>query len=354
MFHLDEKQLYLSFWRVVTYAGIHYTQGMKSLVSGIQPSGVPTIGHILGTVKNWRHYQESYRCHFFIADLHAITVQQDPAVLRANSLKLLAFFLASGVDPKKSSVTIQSHVPQHAELSWLLSCFTHLGELSRMTQFKDKSASHSTKAEPFGLFAYPVLMAADILLHEADFVPVGADQKQHIELTRDLVIRFNHRYGEVLKMPEPIIPEFGARVRSLQDPAKKMSKSDSNAQGYISIDDAPEVIVKKIKKAVTDSVGVVAYDNERPGISSLVEMYSVLTDQSVDAVEVAYQGVGYGKFKKDLADVLVGIIEPIQIEMKRLLGDEDYLDSLMREQSRLVISRTAPYLRKIKDAIGLL
>lgn len=327
---------------------------MKSLVSGIQPSGVPTIGHILGTVKNWRHYQETYRCHFFVADLHAITVPQDPTILRANTLKLLAFFLASGVDPKKSSITIQSHVPQHAELGWLLSCFTHLGELSRMTQFKDKSASHSSKAEPFGLFAYPVLMAADILLHEADFVPVGADQKQHIELTRDLVIRFNHRFGDVLKMPEPIIPTFGARVRSLQDPTKKMSKSDPNAQSYISIDDAPEVIVKKIKRAVTDSVGVVAYDEERPGISSLVEMYSVLTDQSIDAIEAAYQGVGYGQFKKDLADVVVGVIEPLQLEMKRLLNEAGYLDALMQEQSKLVIGRVTPYLRKIKSAIGLI
>lgn len=326
---------------------------MKSLVSGIQPSGIPTIGHILGTVKNWRDYQEKYQCIFFVADLHAITVPQEPNVLRTNTLKLLAFFLAAGVDPNKSRLTVQSHVPQHCELSWLLSCYAHVGELSRMTQFKDKTSLLSEKAEPFGLFAYPVLMAADILLHEADFVSVGADQKQHIELTRDLVLRFNHRYGEVLKMPEPIIPKYGARVKSLQDPDKKMSKSDSNANSYISIEDTPDLIVKKIKKAVTDSVGVVAYDEDRPGISNLVEMYSVLSGVSIGDVEAQYQGVGYGKFKLDLADLIISNVEPIQSEMNHLLDDESYLYTVMDSQAKKVIEQTAPFVRKIRNAIGL-
>ena len=326
---------------------------MKSLVSGIQPSGVPTIGHILGTVKNWRNYQDNYKCIFFVADLHAITVPQEPGMLKDNTLKLLAFFLAAGVDPQKSLLTIQSHVPQHCELSWLLSCFAHVGELARMTQFKDKTSGLNTKAEPFGLFAYPVLMAADILLHEADFVSVGADQKQHIELTRDLVIRFNHRYGDVLKMPEPLIPEFGARVKSLQDPSKKMSKSDANANSYISIEDPPSLILKKIKKAVTDSEGVVAYDENRPGISNLIEIYSVLSNDPIVAVEKQYQGIGYGQFKQDLADLVIANIEPIQIEMRRLLDDQTYLRATIDNQSQKVIQQTVPFLRKIKSAIGL-
>ena len=327
---------------------------MKSLVSGIQPTGTPTIGHILGTVKNWRHFQDKYHCNFFVADLHAITLPQDPDTLRSNTFKLMAFFLASGVDPKKSLVTIQSHVPQHAELSWLLSCFAHVGELSRMTQYKDKANTQSAKAEPFGLFAYPVLMAADILLHEADYVSVGADQKQHIELTRDLVLRFNHRYGSVLKMPEPLIPEFGARVKSLQDPSKKMSKSDSNSLAYISLEDSADVITKKIKKAVTDSVGIVAHDEERPGISSLIEIYSVLSDQSFSAIETKYEGVGYGQFKSDLADLIIENVEPIQKEMKKLLEDESYLYAIMDQQANKVIASTLPYLKKIKNAIGLI
>lgn len=327
---------------------------MKSLVSGIQPTGTPTLGHILGTVKNWCHFQKSYHCIFFVADLHAITIPQEPKILTDNTLRLLAFFLAAGVNPEKSLLTIQSHVPQHSELSWILSCFAHVGELSRMTQFKDKATRQNAKAEPFGLFAYPVLMAADILLHEADYVSVGADQKQHIELTRDLVVRFNHRYGEILKMPEPIIPEFGARVKSLQDPLKKMSKSDPNAQGYISIEDTPDIIVKKIKKAVTDSVGVVAFDQDRPGIASLVEIYSVLSNKPTSFVEQTYKGIGYGQFKSDLADLIISVIQPIQEEMGRLLNDESYLRAIMNEQSARVIESTSPYLRKIKDAVGLI
>ena len=325
---------------------------MQSLVSGIQPSGTPTIGHLLGTVRNWAYFQEKYKCIFFIADLHAITMPQDAVALNDSSLKLMAFFLAAGVDPKKCLMPIQSQVPQHAEFCWILSCFAYIGELSRMTQFKDKAQSASSKAEPFGLFAYPVLMAADILLHEADFVAVGADQKQHIELARNLVNRFNLKYGEILKMPEPIIPEFGARVMSLQDPTKKMSKSDSNFQNFISIEDDPGTITKKIKRAVTDSEGIIAYDLSRPGIANLVEIYSAVGGISVDAVADQYAGMGYGQFKLDLADLLIETLSPIQSEMLKLLEDKAHLKHLMREQSEKVIAETEPFLRKIKDLIG--
>lgn len=325
---------------------------MQRLVSGIQPTGVPTIGHLIGTVNNWSSYQSQYECVFFVADLHAITLPQDPAELRNSSMSLLAFFLACGVDPEKSIVAIQSRIPEHAELCWLLSCYTHLGELSRMTQFKDKASSLTGQAEPFGLFAYPVLMAADILLYQADFVPVGADQKQHIELTRNLVNRFNHRYGNVLKMPEPIIPEQGGRIMSLQDPTKKMSKSDSNAQSFISIQDAPERIVKKIKRAVTDSVGVIQHDPDRPGISSLMEMYSALSKQTFQQIEAQYAGVGYGQFKSDLADLVVATLAPIQSEMQKLNADHVYLEQMLMQQSERITKLTAPFLRKIKDVIG--
>lgn len=326
---------------------------MKRLVTGIQPTGKPTLGHLFGTANQWETYQKDHQCFFFIADLHAITLKQDPAALRQRTIELFAFFLACGVDTKKSHVFVQSQVPQHCELSWLLSCSTHIGELSRMTQFKDKSSGMG-QAEPFGLFAYPVLMAADILLYQADVVPVGEDQKQHLELTRNLVNRFNHHYGEVLTMPEPLILSQGARIMSLQDPLKKMSKSDPNHQSFIAIDDEPKAIEKKIKKAVTDSLGQVAYDEDRPGISNLVEMYAILTGLSYEAIAKAYEGKGYGHFKQDLAEQLIAKLVPIQNAMAEYLSDPAQLEAKLTQQTARVIEEASDYLRKIKSAIGLI
>lgn len=326
---------------------------MKRLVTGIQPTGKPTLGHLFGTANHWEAYQKDHQCFFFIADLHAITLKQDPEQLRRRTIELFAFFLACGVDTEKSHIFVQSQIPQHCELSWLLSCSTHIGELSRMTQFKDKSSGMG-QAEPFGLFAYPVLMAADILLYQADVVPVGEDQKQHLELTRNLVNRFNHHYGDVLRMPEPLILTQGARIMSLQDPLKKMSKSDPNHQSYIAIDDEPKVIEKKIKKAVTDSLGQVAYDEARPGISNLVEMYAILTGLSYEAIAKAYEGKGYGHFKQDLAERLIAKLVPIQNAMTEYLHDPAQLEVKLAQQTAGVIEEASDYLRKIKSAIGLI
>lgn len=268
----------------------------KTVLSCIQPSGALTLGNYLGALKNWVNMQEEFDCTFAVADLHAITVRQEPARFRAQIYSTCALLLALGLDPEKSTLFIQSHVKSHAELMWILSCYTQFGELSRMTQFKDKSAKHADNVN-LGLFAYPTLMAADILLYKPDFVPVGADQKQHLEIARDIAIRFNNIYGDVFKVPEPYIPKVGARVMSLQDPTKKMSKSDENVNSWIAILDTPDDIMRKFKRAVTDSEARVCVGEGRDGINNLIGIYSAVTGKSADAIAAEFEGKGYGDFK---------------------------------------------------------
>ena len=271
--------------------------GKKTIFSGIQPSGILTLGNYLGAVKNWVALQDEYDCYYCVVDLHAITVRQDPATLRRRTLDTMAILIASGIDPKKNVLYMQSHVSAHAELAWLLNCFTYMGELSRMTQFKEKSAKAGDNINA-GLFTYPVLMAADILLYQADLVPVGVDQKQHLELTRDIAIRFNNIYGGVFTVPEPYIPKAGAKIMSLQEPEKKMSKSDENENAFISLLDPPDAIARKLRRAVTDSDGEIRYAEEKPGVSNLLTIYSVLTGKTVAESEKDFAGQGYGVLKQ--------------------------------------------------------
>ena len=296
---------------------------MARILSAIQPSGTLTIGNYLGALKNFVKLQDEHECLFFIVDQHAITVPQDRLELRKKIKELTALYLACGLDPEKATIFVQSEVPGHTQLAWMLTCNTSMGELERMTQFKDKSQKQAAKGQGIGvgLFMYPVLMAADILLYDVDFVPVGDDQKQHLELTRDLAERFNNRFGETFKIPEPLIAKTGARIMSLQEPTKKMSKSDDNPRNFILMTDEPNVIRKKIKSAVTDSDGIIAFDREnKPGLSNLLEIYSVITGESIDSIVARYEGCGYGQFKSDLAEVVVAELEPIQNRMKELLN----------------------------------
>ena len=272
------------------------TERKKVILSGIQPTGVFTLGNYLGAIKNWVTLQEEYDCAYMIADLHSITVRQEPAKLRQQILSAFATLLACGIDPEKSLMFIQSQVHQHAELAWVLSCYTQFGELSRMTQFKDKSAKHADNVNA-GLFTYPSLMAADILLYQADLVPVGVDQKQHLELTRDIAARFNGLYSETFTLPEPYIPKLGAKIMSLADPTKKMSKSDENPNGFVTILDEPDVIIRKFKRAVTDSDTAVRYAEGKDGINNLMTIYSIITGKTLEEVEREFDGKGYGDFK---------------------------------------------------------
>ena len=283
----------------------------KQILSGIQPSGILTLGNYLGALRNWVTIQDEYECKFFIADLHAITVKQDPETLRRNTKSILMQYLACGLNPEKNVIFIQSHVHEHAELAWILNCSAYMGELSRMTQFKDKSKKQDNVK--VGLFDYPVLMAADILLYDADFVPVGEDQRQHLEITRDIAKRFNTTYNEeIFKLPEGFITENGARIMSLQDPTKKMSKSDSNTNGFISLLDPRETIIKKFKKAVTDSENIVKYSDEKPGIQNLINIYSAITGKTYNEIEKEFEGCGYGQFKQAVGNAVADTLEPIQ------------------------------------------
>ena len=276
----------------------------KTVLSCIQPSGMLTLGNYLGALKNWINMQEEFDCTFAVADLHAITVRQEPAKLRAQIHSTFALLLALGLDPEKSTLFIQSHVPEHSQLAWILSCYTQFGEMSRMTQFKDKSAKHADNVN-VGLFAYPALMAADILLYNPDFVPVGADQKQHLEITRDIATRFNGLYGDVFKIPEPYIAKTGARVMSLQDPTKKMSKSDENLNSWVAILDTPDDIMRKFKRAVTDSEAKVCIGEEKFGINNLIGIYSAITGKSAEAITAEFEGKGYGDFKMAVGEAVV-------------------------------------------------
>lgn len=297
----------------------------KIVLSAIQPTGTPTLGNYLGALKNWKDMSEGeYDCLYAVADLHSLTVRPEPADLRRRTLEMYAILLALGIDPEKNIVFIQSHVPQHAQLSWLLSCCTQFGEASRMTQFKDKSEKHPENVN-VGLFTYPILMAADILLYQTDFVPIGEDQKQHLEIARDIAERFNTVYGNTFKLPEPFIGKVGARVKSLQDPIQKMSKSDPNPKGYISMLDDDNTIVKKIKSAVTDSEAKVRYAEGKDGINNLMGIYSCCTGKTFDDIEKEFDGKGYGDFKGAVAEAVVEELRPFKSEFNRLMSDKAYL-----------------------------
>lgn len=325
----------------------------KRIFSGIQPSGELTLGSYMGAIKNWVSLQDEYDCLYCIVDMHAITVRQNPADLRRRSVNQLAQYIACGLDPAKNIMFIQSHVPQHAELSWVLGCYTQFGELSRMTQFKDKCAKNADNING-GLFTYPSLMAADILLYQADYVPVGEDQRQHCELTRDIAVRFNNIYGETFKVPEAYVPKAGARVMGLGNPTSKMSKSDPN--GCVFLMEKPEDIARKFKRAITDSdtENCVRFDPEnKPGVSNLMNIYSAVTGKSFDEIEREFEGQGYGVFKPAVGDAVIETLRPIREEATRLLNDKAYLCSVYTEgaQKASVIARKT--LRKVYKKVGL-
>jgi len=326
------------------------------VLSGIQPSGSMTIGNYIGAINQWLDMQKNTDCYFMLADLHTITVRQDPKDFRDQVLEGLAMYIACGLNPEKSTIFLQSQVPEHAQLSWLLNCYTQMGELNRMTQFKDKSSTHSGNINS-GLYTYPVLMAADILLYQADKVPVGDDQKQHLELARDIATRFNNLYGDVFKVPDPMIPELGARVMSLQDPLKKMSKSDVNPKAFIKLLDEPKKIAKKLKSAVTDSdekARIYFDEKEKPGVSNLLTLLSVATKRSVEDLVPEYEDKMYGHLKGDTADAVVAMIEPIQARYKELRADETELDRIMRIGADKASERAAPTLAKAYEAVGFI
>ncbi len=327
------------------------TQRKKKILSAIQPSGIPTLGNYLGALKNWAAMAEDYDCAYAVADLHAITVRQNPAELRRRTLELYALLLAIGLDPEKNLVFIQSQVPTHAQLAWVLNCYTQFGEMSRMTQFKDKSAQHADNVN-VGLFAYPVLMAADILLYQADFVPVGADQKQHLEIARDIAGRFNGIYGNVFTIPEPFIGKEGARVMSLQEPEKKMSKSDPNANGFISMLDEPDVILRKFKRAVTDSEARVAYEDGRAGINNLMGIYSCCTGKTMEQIEQEFDGQGYGAFKTAVAEAVIEELRPVQERFHAYMNDLDYIRSCAAKGAEAACRVSQRTLDKVMKKVG--
>lgn len=325
----------------------------KIIFSGTQPSGKITLGNYLGALRNWVALQDSYNAIYCVVDEHAITVRQTPADLRRQTLELFAQFIACGLDPDKSTIFIQSHVPQHAELAWVLSCYTMFGELSRMTQFKDKSASHADNINA-GLFTYPALMAADILLYQAGLVPVGQDQKQHVELARDIAQRFNGIYGDVFTMPEPYIPELGARVMSLTEPEKKMSKSGENANSYVLVMDKPEDIMRKFRRAVTDSEGGIYRAPGKAGISNLIDIYAVSTGRTTAEVEAEFSGRGYGEFKSAVGEAVTELLRPIRTETERLLADKGELERLYRHGAEKAGRMAERTLAKVHKKVGFL
>ncbi len=323
----------------------------KKVLSCIQPSGMLTLGNYLGALKNWKNMQQEFDCTFAVADLHAITVRQEPAKLRAQIYSTYALMLALGLDPKESTLFIQSHVPAHSQLSWLLSCYTQFGEMSRMTQFKDKSAKHADNVN-VGLFSYPVLMAADILLYKPDFVPVGADQKQHLEIARDIAERFNGIYGDVFTVPDPYIPKIGARVMSLQDPTKKMSKSDENLNAWVAILDTPDDIMRKFKRAVTDSEAKVCIGEEKLGINNLIGIYSAVTGKTSDEITAEFEGKGYGDFKKAVGEAVVEELRPIRESYEAIIKDKAALEALYREGAEKAAYVARKTLSKAMKKVG--
>ena len=320
----------------------------KRVLSCIQPSGLLTLGNYLGALKNWTEMQNDFDCIFAVADLHAITVRQEPAKFRSQIYSTYAVLLALGIDPEKNIVFIQSHVPEHTQLSWLLSCYTQFGEMSRMTQFKDKSLKHPDNVN-VGLFSYPVLMAADILLYQSDLVPVGADQKQHLEIARDIAVRFNNIYGDVFTVPDGYIPKSAARIRSLQDPSKKMSKSDDNVNAWIAILDDRDAVIRKFKRAVTDSESVVRMSEDKPGISNLISIYSAVTGKTAEEVEREFEGKGYGDFKLAVGETVADALAPIKQRHDEIIKDKKELERLYRngaERAEHIARKT--YLKAMK------
>ena len=321
------------------------------IFSGIQPSGMLTLGNYIGALNRFSKLQDDYDCIYCVVDEHAITVRQNPADLRRRCLELAALYIASGIDPEKSIIYCQSHVSAHAELGWILNCFTYMGELNRMTQFKEKSAKHADNINA-GLFTYPVLMAADILLYQTNYVPVGADQKQHLELCRDIAQRFNGVYGDVFAIPEPLIGKTGARVMSLQEPEKKMSKSDLG-EGSVFLLDDPDTIRRKIKRAVTDSETEIRFDPEnKPGVSNLLNIISAQTGASVDSICAELNGQGYGALKNRAADVTIASLEPLQAEFKRIIADKEYLLKVLNTNSERAAYLASKTLRKVQKKVG--
>jgi len=326
----------------------------KTILSGIQPSGAPTLGSYLGALKNWAALANEYECYYMIVDMHAITARQVPAELRKVQYELLAQLIACGLDPEKNTLFIQSHVPAHAQLAWVLNCYTMFGELSRMTQFKDKSAKNAENINA-GLFTYPALQAADILLYQADLVPVGGDQKQHVELTRDIAVRFNGIYGDVFKLPEPHIPKIGARIMDLQTPTKKMSKSEIADGGCVLLLDKPEDIMRLFKRAVTDSETSIRYDVEnKPGISNLIQIYSACTGKDFGDIESEFEGKGYGDFKPRVGEAVVELLRPIREEALKLIADKAYLESVFTKGAVKASYTADKTLRKVYKKIGFI
>ncbi|GAA0083823.1 tryptophan--tRNA ligase [Clostridium sp. CTA-7] len=329
------------------------TEKKKVIFSGIQPSGQLTLGNYLGAIKNWVSLQDEFDCYFCVVDLHAITVKQEPKDLRQRTLEVLAIYIAAGIVPEKNTLFIQSHVPAHSECAWLLTCNTYMGELSRMTQYKDKSQRYGDSIGA-GLFTYPVLMAADILLYNTDLVPVGQDQKQHLEIARDIANRFNNTYSPTFKIPDPYIPRVGAKIMSLQDPSKKMSKSDDNPNSYILIMDPPEVIRKKVSRAVTDSLGIINYSDEQPGVKNLLDLLVAIKGSTPEKLVEYYKDKGYADLKKDVADAIVGELEPIQNKVEEILKDKKALEDIYKlgaEKANYVSMKT---LRKMQKKIGFI
>ena len=323
----------------------------KVLFSGMQATGNLTLGNYLGALKNWVTLCDEYMCFYSVVDLHSITVRQDPAELRRRARNLLTLYIAAGLDPEKNCLYYQSHVSGHTELSWILNCFTYMGELNRMTQFKDKASKHADNINA-GLFTYPVLMAADILLYQADVVPVGKDQLQHLEITRDIAQRFNAIYGDVFTIPEPYIGKAGASIKSLQDPAKKMSKSDENPNASIYLMDDPDTIMRKFKRAVTDSEGCVRYTEEQPGIKNLIDIYSTCTGKSVSDIESEFDGKGYGDFKTAVGESVVGILKPLQERFDDLCKNKDYIDKIIKDNAEKANYYALKTLRKVQKKVG--
>lgn len=326
----------------------------QTVLSGIQTTGGMTIGNYIGAINQWRNLQQNNDCFFMLADLHAVTVRQEPAILHERTLDGVALYTACGIDPEQSALFVQSHVTEHAQLAWLLNCYCQMGELGRMTQFKDKSSKNQNNIN-VGLYGYPVLQAADILLYQADKVPVGEDQKQHLELTRDIANRFNNIYGDVFTIPEPYIPEFGARVMSLQDPTKKMSKSDENPNGYIMLLDEPKKIEKKLKKAVTDSdeqARIYFNTEEKPGVSNLLTLMSVATGKSIEQLVPEYEDKMYGHLKKDTAEAVVAMIEPIQANFHKIRDDRTELEKIMKAGAEKASEKAQATLAAAYKAVG--
>ena len=323
----------------------------KRIFSGIQPTGQLTLGNYIGALRNFKLLEDEYDCLYSIVDMHALTVRQNPAELRKACLRTMSIFLASGLDPQKNIIYFQSHVHEHAELNWYLSCFTYMGELQRMTQFKDKSAKHADNINA-GLFTYPVLMAADILLYMSDLVPIGADQKQHLELARDIAERFNGVYGDVFTIPEGYIPKVGSKIMSLQEPTRKMSKSDPE-ETFVAILDDPDTIRRKIKRAVTDSDGEIRYDPEnKPGVSNLLSIMSALGAGSIESIAAEMAGQGYGALKTRTADCVIAALEPLQQEYKRLIADKTYLQGVLDENAKTANYLATKTLRKVQKKVG--